>query len=229
MKIPCFILVRKNSKGLINKNKKKIGNKTLVQHAILYAKKSKFITDIVVSTDDISINKLAKKNGCLTIFPRPKKFSHDRARTEPALLHAAQEFIKINGKFDIYTYMQATEPFRPKKILDACINSLLSDKSLDSAFAGYAMHKNFWYKNISKYKTLTNKKFSNLPRQIKPTIFREDTGIALASRFKILKKGNRIGKNVTIHAYEGIYGLIDIHEQNDLKLANLIYKNFKNI
>ena len=227
MNIPCFILVRKNSKGLKHKNKKKIGNKTLVQHIILYARKSKFITDIVISTDDSSINKLAKKSGCLTIFPRPKQFSHDRAKTEPALLHAAEQYIKKKNVFDIYAYMQVTEPFRPKKILDKCIKSLLDNKNLDSAFAGHIMHKNFWYKDNSKYKNLTKKKNSTLPRQIKPAIFREDTGIALASRLKVLKKGDRIGKNVLIHPYSGLSSIIDIHEKNDLKLANLIYKNFK--
>lgn len=228
MTIPCFILVRKNSKGLKNKNKKKIGKKMLIEHAIDFAKKSKFITDIIISTDDSDIDKIAIKKGCISIYPRPKKYSTDMAKTEPALLHAANEFIKKKGKFDVYAYMQATEPFRPKKIIDDCIKSLLENKKIDSAFAGFIMHKNFWYKKKFKYIALSNKKLSNLPRQIKPAIYREDTGIALASRLKILKRGKRIGKNVIIHPYNGISGLVDIHNQKDLKFANMIYKKFTN-
>ena len=51
-KIPCVILARKNSKGLKQKNTKRLNNLSLIEHSILYAKKSKLISDIIISTDD---------------------------------------------------------------------------------------------------------------------------------------------------------------------------------
>ena len=49
-------------------------------HTINYVKKSKLISDIVISTDDPKIAQIAKKSKCFVIFPRPKKFSNESAR-----------------------------------------------------------------------------------------------------------------------------------------------------
>ena len=59
--LPCFILSRKNLKGLINKNIYKFNNKPLIQHTIDFAKKSKNVTHIVISTDDPKVVPIAKK------------------------------------------------------------------------------------------------------------------------------------------------------------------------
>ena len=222
--IPCFILARKGSKSLKNKNLLKLNNKPLIEHTIEYAKKSQYISHIVISTDDIRIAKIAKKHKCIVIYPRPAKLSNDTAQSEPALLHAAKYFIKTIGKFDIYAYLQITEPLRPKNILNLFIKKLINNKKIDSAFAGYEMHKNFWIKRKNTFTRISPLNEINLPRQIKKTIYREDTGIALASRFKFLKQLKRLGKNVYIAPYNSVCGIIDIHAAEDLKIANFILK-----
>ena len=52
-KVPCFILARKNSKAIKNKNITSLGGIPLIMHTINYVKKSKLISDIVISTDDL--------------------------------------------------------------------------------------------------------------------------------------------------------------------------------
>lgn len=225
--IPCFILARKGSKGLKNKNFIRLNNKPLIEYTIEYAKKCKYISHIVISTDDIRIAKIAKKHKCIVIYPRPPKLSNDSAKTEPALLHAAKYFIDNIGKFDIYAYLQITEPLRPKNILNLCIKKLMNNKKIDSAFAGYEMHKNFWIKKNNSFRRISPSNEINLPRQIKKPIYREDTGVALASRFKFLKKLKRIGKTIYIVPYKSSSGIIDIHNKEDLKIANFILKNTK--
>lgn len=219
--IPCVILARKNSKGLRNKNRQKIKGISLLEHSILYAKKSKLISHIVVSTDDEKIHKIAIKHNCYSIFPRPRKFSNNTARSEPAIKHALDYFIKSFGEINIYAYLQVTEPFRPKKILDKCIINLIKDKNLESSFAGFKMHKNFWVFK-KKFVKINSSSIDYLPRQKRETVFREDTGIALASRYSLIKKGLRVGKKIKIVPYDGVEGLIDIHNKNDLILANKI-------
>ena len=70
MNLPCFVLSRKNSKGLKNKNTTNFLGKTLIQHTIDFAKNTKSVTDIIISTDDPKVVKIAKKNGCFVIYPR---------------------------------------------------------------------------------------------------------------------------------------------------------------
>ena len=72
MTVMAIILARKNSKGLKDKNIKKLNGLPLILHTINLAKKSKLIDDIVVSTDSNIIQKLAIKNGSSTIFKTKK-------------------------------------------------------------------------------------------------------------------------------------------------------------
>ena len=58
-KIPCFIFARKGSKGLKNKNLRKINNKPLIYYTIKHAQNSNYIDDIIVSTDSEPIYKYA--------------------------------------------------------------------------------------------------------------------------------------------------------------------------
>ena len=60
MNIVAIIPVRSGSKGLKNKNVKKIGNLPLLAHTIMAAKKSKYINEIFVSTDSEKYSRLAK-------------------------------------------------------------------------------------------------------------------------------------------------------------------------
>ena len=63
MKILCTICARKNSKGLKNKNIKRLKGIPLISRTLLQAKKSKLFEDIVVSTDSKKIQFISKKLG----------------------------------------------------------------------------------------------------------------------------------------------------------------------
>ena len=57
-KVLCVIPARKGSKGLKNKNIKKLGKTPLIAWSILAAKKCKEIDEIIVSTDSVKISKI---------------------------------------------------------------------------------------------------------------------------------------------------------------------------
>ena len=57
-------------------------------------------------------------------------------------------------------------------------------------------------------------------RQIKKPIVREDTGLACASRTYLWREGKRIGDNVEIITNDDDFTGIDIHTEEDLKLAD---------
>ena len=74
--ILCTICVRKNSKGIKNKNFRKFLNTTLVDYTIVQAKKIEFFDKIVLSTD-ANKNNIKKINKVDFIINRPKKLSND--------------------------------------------------------------------------------------------------------------------------------------------------------
>jgi len=227
MNIVAIIPLRSGSKGLKNKNVKKIGNLPLFAHTIMAAKKSKYINEVFVSTDSEKYSILAKKYGANVPFLRPKKHSSDRSTTESVLKHFATYLFKNRNfnKKDIIVYLQATELFRPKNIIDQCISKLIINQKIDTAFAAQVTHKNYWISGGSRFKRLNLLKHKQyLPRQSKKTIYREDTGVACATRLKVLLSGNRIGRNVEIVEYDHLLSFIDIHSIEDFKLAKLVYK-----
>ena len=221
--LPCFILSRKDSKGLKNKNTYHFLNKPLIQHTIDFAKKSKNVTHIIISTDDPKVVPIAKKNKCILIYPRPKKLSKDNSITLEALKHAARYILNNGYDFEIFSFLQITEPLRPKGILDKCINKLKNNQKTNSVFAGYVL-KNFWIKKF-RYKLITPLTETIIPRQKRKIIYREDCGIALASRKNVLIKRNKLYCNpISIIPYQSYEGLLDIHHKSDIHLGNFLKK-----
>lgn len=218
-KIPCFILARKNSKSIKNKNISVLKGLPLIVHTIKYAKKCKLISEVVVSTDDPKVAKISKKYNCFTIFPRPKKLSDDKASSESALKHALNVYEKKKEKIKFLAYLQITEPFRPKNILKQCIKKLLNNKKYDSCFAAFIQYKNFWIEKSNALVRISDKKDRFKPRQIKKPVLREDTGIALVTKTKFVRAGERLGKKVTCIKYSNPKYNIDINTEADLIFA----------
>ena len=221
-RVPCIVLARKNSKSIKNKNRIHIGKLTLIEHTIKYLKKSEYIDDIVISTDDPKIANIANIHKCFVIFPRPKSLSSDKASSEVALKHALNIYEKQMGKTEITSFVQTTEIFKPKRLLDECIKKLILNKKIDSCFVAYEQFKNFWIKDNNFLKRISPFKERYKPRQIKSSIFREDTGLGLATRSKLIRKGERIGKKVTCVSYKDPLYSLDLNSKFDLRLVKKI-------
>ena len=88
MKIIAVIPARAGSVRLPNKNIKKLNGIPLITRTIQFAKKLKFINDIVVSTNDPSIIKMNKYNKSIKTFNRPKNLSKDNTSTASVISHA---------------------------------------------------------------------------------------------------------------------------------------------
>ena len=74
--IVAFILARKGSKRLKNKNLQILFNKTsLVEATIKFAKKLRFVNDIILSSDHEKIHNIGKKEKILSPGLRPKNLS----------------------------------------------------------------------------------------------------------------------------------------------------------
>ena len=66
-------------------------------------------------------------------------------------------------------------------------------------------------------------------RQIAPKLFREDTGLACATRSNFWRKGKRIGRKVKFIINEDSITGIDIHSKIDLAIAKFLVKYLKKI
>ncbi len=219
--IYAILLARGGSKGLIKKNIAKLNGISLLERTIKDAKNSKFINKIIVSTDNEEIKKQALMLDVI-VFDREEYLADDLASSDSVLQNIANKLLSQKDLPELFVYLQITEPFRPRDIIDKCIESLLIDDSKDSAFAAFSTHKNYWMIHENKPYKITPEEESSVPRQFKKPILREDTGIALAARPEVFLSGRRIGDNPKIITYDSYHSVIDIHSKKDLEFAEVI-------
>lgn len=132
MKVLKLILARGGSKGLPNKNIKKLIGKPLIQYSIEAAQKSNYGSEVFVSTDCPEIAKISKSCGANVPFLRPEKFSNDFSKSSDAIIHAIEY---LEGKCKFYDYILLLEPTSPLRDFNDINNSIeffISNKNAKS-------------------------------------------------------------------------------------------------
>jgi len=228
-KVLCVIPARGGSKGLKNKNIRKVCGKPLVYYPVTAAIKSKVCDDVFVSTDSKKISKIAKKYGADVPFLRKKLFSGDLVTTEATLKNALIEYEKYKKiNYDICVFLTCTKLFRKIKWIKEAVNVLKKNPKVDSAFSVHKFYTHLWHRpNKKKLKKVLPWMAKYTSRQIAPALYREDTSLVLATRSKFWRKGKRIGKHVHIIVNQDPFTGIDIHDEKDLYLAEAAMKYMK--
>lgn len=227
-KVICIIPARGGSKGLKLKNLQKINNKPLIYYSIMAAIKSKVCDKVCVSTDSIKIAKVAEKYGAEVPVLRKKIDSGDLVTTEQTLKNSLLEFEDFyNTKFDICVLLTCTNIFRKVSWIKKAVNILKDNDKYDSAFSVNQIYKHFWNYDKKKLKKVSKWMDSYTSRQVGNKLYREDTGLALASRSGLWRKGKRIGKKVYLIVNHDSFTGIDIHDIHDLRLAEFGLKYLK--
>ena len=225
LKIICIIPARGGSKGLKNKNLRKVCDKPLISYPIDAALKSNSCDYIFVSTDSENIAKTAIEYGASVPFLRPKKFAKDFSTTEDTLKNALLSFEKYVGyRFNICVYLTANRIFRKTKWINIAVNNLINNDKIDSSFPVQKLYNHFWHEKNGKYRKVLPWMKSYTSRQVAPNFYREDTGLVCATRAKFWRKGERIGKNVKFILHNYNFSEIDIHSKEDLYIADMAMK-----
>lgn len=122
MKILAIIPARKGSKRVKNKNRKLFNGKPLIEYTIEEAKKSKYIDDIIVTTNDEIIYNLCKYHNVIA-NKRPSKLCKDDTPSQKVI-----DYIKtLYPSYDAYVLLQPTSPLRNAKHIDKCIKVFIEN------------------------------------------------------------------------------------------------------
>ena len=219
-KIIPFIPARGGSKGIPNKNIKKFAGKPLIVHSIEYAFTSKLVDEVVVSTDDYKISKIAEDAGA-TVIKRPSMLSTDISTTESAIEHYINAAKK---KPDIIVLLQATSPLRPKGSLDTALK-YFQKSGYDSLLSICPTHRFFWrVKDDST--AYAEYDFINRPRRQdfrrKNMRFMENGSLYIFTRKHFEKTGNRLGGKIGYVEWPEEYS-IEIDTVTDIKILEEIF------
>jgi N-acylneuraminate cytidylyltransferase len=193
MKKIGFIPLRKGSKGILNKNKRKMVGRPLFTWVLGEAIFSD-LDEVVVYTDDESIidfiNKEYQWTNKIKALLRSKESADDTASTEFAILEFCES---INYDFDAFCLLQATSPFTTKEDINICLNKLSDD--YDSALTVVNTHRFLWDKtgNSLNYNPLERPR-----RQDFDGLLIENGAVYSTTKESLKSNKNRLGKNIAI-------------------------------
>ena len=161
MKAIGFIPLRKGSKGIPGKNKKKLLGRPLFCWVLGEAIASQ-LDEVVIFTDDIEIISFVENEYHWAEKVRAVLRSEESASDTASTEFAIQEFIdNQKPEFSIFCLLQATTPFTTAIDINKCLNAVKGDLAYDSALTVVNTHRFTWNTDG----TSSNYDFMNRPRR----------------------------------------------------------------
>lgn len=146
--IVALICARGGSKGLPRKNVRPFVGKPLIAHSIEMALKSNFIADVVVSTDDEEIARVAKNYGASVPFMRPANLSGDSAPEWHVWQHALSWLSGQGRDIEALVVLPPTAPLRSLDDVNGAIEMFLQ-KKCDGVVCGTDAHRNPFFNMVT--------------------------------------------------------------------------------
>jgi len=119
----AIIPARKGSKRLKLKNFRIFRGKPLFYWPLNLSKKSKYIDDIVFTTDSQSMYSKAKKNFKIIDYSRPQNLARSDTLASDVILDVLK---KTPSKFDYFIYLQPTSPLRTIRDIDYSLKMIVA-------------------------------------------------------------------------------------------------------
>ena len=169
------ICARGGSKGLINKNIKKINGYPLIYYSIKIAKEFLQLNKgyLSLSTDDKKIKNISKKYNLYTEYDRPIKLALDSTGKIETIRHLLKyEENRLKTKFDYILDLDVSSPLRTlidlnlayKKIQtqDNSLNLFSVSKCKKNPYFNMVKKKQDFYDRVLNYKTINSRQ--NAPK-----------------------------------------------------------------
>jgi pseudaminic acid cytidylyltransferase len=121
----AIITARGGSKRIPKKNIKYFLDKPIIQYSIEAAINSNCFDEVMVSTDDDEIAKIAASFGAKIPFKRSVETSNDHSTTAEVLIEVLNEYKKIGKEFNYCCCIYPTAPFITKEKLNDAFNKLI--------------------------------------------------------------------------------------------------------
>jgi len=225
-KIYAIIPARGGSKGIPKKNIIDFDGYPLIYHSINFAKQSKLVDEVIVSTDSHEIKKIAEEYNSSTV-DRPENISRDDSSTELAIKHIINEF-NIHSD-SIIVLLQPTSPIRPIGVLDKMLVDFINE-NFDSMVSISPCHPLNW--KLKSDELICQYDYKNRPmrQQFKKDdfIYDENGSIYIFNPKLIIKNNNRLGGKIGYEIFPEEYGhQIDTFLDLEILRATAKYLNEK--
>jgi N-acylneuraminate cytidylyltransferase len=128
----AIVPARGGSKSIPRKNIRPLGGVPLLAYSIEAGLTARMVDRVIVSTEDEEIAEIAGAWGAEVPFLRPAALSRDDTPDLPVFQHAIDWLAANAGVPEIVVQLRPTSPLRPPDCVDAAIDLLRRDETIDS-------------------------------------------------------------------------------------------------
>lgn len=232
MNVLAIIPARGGSKKVPGKNIRPLCGKPMIAYAVEEAKRSRFITRILVSTDDEAIATAARDAGAEVPFLRPAELAGDRVTDLPVFQHALR-WLEENEQYrpELVVHLRPTAPLRRAGHIDTGIEKLLAAPEADAVRsvmpATQHPHKMWQFEGdrmlpFMPHLTMADEQF-NQPRQALPPAFIQNGSVDVVRREVILEKNSMTG-SVILGMIMDELDSVNVDQEEDFLMAEMLMK-----
>lgn len=195
-KVLAIIPARGGSKGIPGKNIKCLCGHPLIAYTINAALKSRYVDDVLVSTDSEEIARISNQYGAETPFLRPSHLAQDTSKSVDALVHARDYMRSNNRVYDSVVLLQPTSPLRRASDIDGAIESYYSHGRIGVASVQEAAESPVLTRHMDEFGLLhpLMPMSSSVRRQDMPKFFHVN-GAIYVNDFSSLNTGTSLNDN----------------------------------
>lgn len=227
MRILGLIPARGGSKGIPNKNRKKLNGKPLLHYTVEAALAAEKLERVIFSSEDPALIQLAETLGVEVPFVRPAYLSEDTSGSIEVVQHALTTLAETGEYYDAVCLLQVTTPFRSHSLIDEAI-SVFIEKQTDSLISVQKVPHQYnphWVFEASEgtLTIATGEKEIIKQRQQLPESFIRDGAIYITKTDVLLKQHSFFGKTISyLETNPQMY--VNIDTEADWKKAESIAK-----
>lgn len=229
-RILAIVPARAGSKRLPNKNVLKLSGQPLISWTLKEAKKSQYITDIIVSTDCDKVADIALAEGVDVPFMRPAHLATDSTRNKDVVKHLMEALAEQGKTYDYFMLLQPTSPLRSVEDINNAIEkcqSLNADAVISVCHSEYSP---LWATELDEHGDLSaflQQNVVNKRSQQLPDFYRLNGAIYLVAVDRFLREGNYFFKDNVYASIMPSIRSVDIDNEFDFKLAEFLMTSEK--
>jgi CMP-N-acetylneuraminic acid synthetase len=220
MDYQIVIPARGGSKRFPKKNIYPLNGLPLIAHTILFALNSFPKENIWVNTDDLEIGNISADYGVNVTF-RPKELGSDTATTAEVLFFQSNYFLSEGILCDAIILLQATNPLRPKKIIENSID--LFEKNKRNSLASFSLLNKKYGKIKSNYFFPENYEAGMRMQDIDQDYY--ENGLIYITNIQSIQDNVIITKDVLPLIINCFEASVDIDEPDDILFAQFLIMN----
>ena len=223
-RILAIIPARGGSKGIPHKNITNLCGKPLIAYTIEAAKQSEYIDTVIVSTDDVDIQRISEEYGASVPFLRDAKIASDEATTISVIVDAVERLKEKKQTFDAVVLLQPTSPLRTTEEIDVAIDIFFQNNMQGIVSVNVAEVSPFLLRTIegSQLQRIISKN-STIRRQDMPTYY-EVNGAIYINAISDIKESLSFNDNPIPYIMSCEHS-IDIDTWDDLEKAKYYLSN----